>query len=109
MEYAVAALSFARKLKLLQPAWLPRAVSLCDQKLTVVIYSDTERDPALYRFRIDKHSRSLNTQLLYSYPVNAQSRFFVGYSDNSMQDAAVSALEATYRTVFAKFSYAWQY
>ena len=75
----------------------------------MLIYSDTERDPALFRVKIDKHSRALNTQLLYSYRVNAQPRFFVGYSDNSMQDAGVSALEATYRTLFAKFSYAWQY
>ncbi len=75
----------------------------------VLIYSDTERDPKLYRFNIDQHSRSLNTQLLYSYRVNAQTRFFVGYSDSAMQDSTVSALELTYRTVFAKFSYAWQY
>ena len=75
----------------------------------MLIYSDTERDPALFRVKIDKHSRALNTQLLYSYRVNAQPRFFVGYSDNSMQDAGVSALEASYRTVFAKFSYARQY
>ncbi len=75
----------------------------------VFIYSDTVRNPALYLTPIDRRSRSLNTQLLYSYRFSAQTRFFVGYSDNSMQDGTVTGLEATYRTVFAKFSYAWQY
>ncbi|MES2605681.1 MAG: DUF5916 domain-containing protein [Pseudomonadota bacterium] len=75
----------------------------------VVIYSDTERDPSLYRVKIDKRSRSLATQLLYSYRFSAQTRFFVGYSDNATQDATLTGLEPTYRAVFAKFSYAWQY
>jgi hypothetical protein len=75
----------------------------------VVIYSDTERDPALYRDKVDKRSRSLSTQLLYSYRFSAQTRFFVGYSDNALQDATLAGLEASYRSVFAKFSYAWQY
>jgi hypothetical protein len=75
----------------------------------VFIYSDTERDPSLYRNKIDERSRTLSTQLLYSYRLNAQSRFFVGYSDSALQDATVRGLETTYKTVFAKFSYAWQY
>ena len=75
----------------------------------VVIHSDTERNPSLYRGRVDRRSRSLSTQLLYSYRYNAQTRYFVGYSDNAMEDASVQGLAATYRTVFAKFSYAWQY
>jgi hypothetical protein len=76
---------------------------------TIFVYSDTERDPSLYNNRIDAHSRSLNTQLLYSYRFNAQTRFFVGYSDSAMQDDVVTDLEATNHTIFAKFSYAWQY
>jgi hypothetical protein len=75
----------------------------------VIIYCDTQRYPSLYRFKIDKESRSLSTQLLYSYRLNAQTRFFVGYSDSAMEDASVRGLEQTYRTVFARFSYAWQY
>lgn len=75
----------------------------------VFIYSETDRDPTLYRLKIDKQSRSLATQLLYSYRFSAQTRFFVGYSDNAMQDATLTGLEPTYRAVFAKFSYAWQY
>lgn len=75
----------------------------------VVIYSDTERNPTLYRNKVDRVSKSLSTQLLYSYRLNAQTRFFVGYSDSALQDATLTGLEATYRAVFAKFSYAWQY
>jgi hypothetical protein len=75
----------------------------------ILIHSDTERNAALYRNRVDARSKSFNTQLLYSYRFNAQTRFFVGYSDAAMQDASVSDLEATNHTVFAKFSYAWQY
>jgi hypothetical protein len=75
----------------------------------VLIHSDTERNPALYRDKVDQRSRSLNTQLLYSYRLNAQTRFFVGYSDAALQDATLTGLEGTYRAVFAKFSYAWQY
>jgi hypothetical protein len=75
----------------------------------VFIHSDTERNPLLYRNRVDARSKSLNTQFLYSYRFSAQTRFFVGYSDSAMQDATLTGLEATNRTVFAKFSYAWQY
>jgi hypothetical protein len=75
----------------------------------VLVYSDTKRNPALYRNKIDKESRSLGTQLLYSYRYSAQTRFFVGYSDSAMDNDSLPGLEATYRTVFAKFSYAWQY
>lgn len=75
----------------------------------IFVNSDTKRNPALYRNPVDAHSRALNTQFLYSYRFNAQTRFFVGYSDGAMQDATVQNLEATNHTVFAKFSYAWQY
>ena len=75
----------------------------------VIIYCDTQRYPSLYRFKIDKESRSLSTQWLYSYRLNAQTRFFVGYSDSAIEDASVRGLEQNYCTVFARFSYAWQY
>lgn len=75
----------------------------------VIIDSSTDRNPALYTFAIDPHSRNFSTQFLYSYRLNAQSRFFVGYSDAALENATVPELERTYKTVFAKFSYAWQY
>lgn len=75
----------------------------------VLIRSDTERNPALYRNPVDARSKSFSTQLLYSYRFTAQTRFFIGYSDNAIQNAQMTDLEATNHTVFAKFSYAWQY
>jgi hypothetical protein len=75
----------------------------------VVLYSDTARNVTLYRDWVDPRSQSLGTQLLYSYRLNAQTRFFVGYSDNAIRDATVPDLAPTGRSVFAKFSYAWQY
>jgi hypothetical protein len=74
----------------------------------IMVYSDTERDPTLYKFAIDAESRSLATQLLYSYRFNAQTRFFIGYSDSAIDHDRLAGLEATGRAVFAKFSYAWQ-
>jgi len=71
-------------------------------------YSDTDRDPALYTFRVNQTNKNLTTQLLYSYRLNAASRFFVGYSDASFQDDQFNSLEQTSRSLFVKLSYAWQ-
>ena len=70
--------------------------------------TDTERDPALYVRPVQKQNTRLTTQLLYSYRFTAATRFFIGYSDSSFQDDQFTSLEPTNRTVFAKFSYAWQ-
>ena len=71
-------------------------------------YSDRERNQENYLFPVDKQSRDLGAQLLYSYKVNAATRFFVGYSDSGFQDDVYDSIEYTNRTFFAKFSYAWQ-
>lgn len=71
-------------------------------------YTDQDRDPSLYIRPTQSRSRTLASQLLYSYRINAASRFFVGYSDSGFQDDAYDSIEATNRTLFAKFSYAWQ-
>lgn len=75
----------------------------------IIQYSDTKRDATLYLNPIDRHSRNLTTQLLYSYKLNAQTRFFIGYSDTGFDNDALDTIEKTNHTVFAKFSYAWQY
>lgn len=75
----------------------------------IVFHSDTERNKRLYRNPVNARSKSFNTQLLYSYRFNAQTRFFVGYSDSGIQNDVVTGMAATNRAVFAKFSYAWQY
>jgi hypothetical protein len=75
----------------------------------IVIHSDTERNSQLYNNPVDAESGSLATQLLYSYRLNAQTRFFIGYSDSAIRNDDLNDFAATGRSVFAKFSYAWQY
>lgn len=70
-------------------------------------YTDNERNQDLYLSPVQKSSKELTTQLLYSYKVNAATRFFIGYSDEGFQNDAYDSIERTNRTIFAKFSYAW--
>ena len=67
-----------------------------------------ERNVENYVRSVDASSINLGTQLLYSYKLNAATRFFVGYSDQGFQNDIYDSIEYTNRTFFAKFSYAWQ-
>jgi hypothetical protein len=49
---------------------------------------------------------SLFTQLMFSYKINPQTVFFLGYSDTRASDDRIDNLQ-TNRTVFAKVGYAW--
>ena len=70
-------------------------------------YADRERNQDNYLYPIEGRSRDLGAQLLYSYKVNAATRFFFGYSDSGFQNDDYNSIEYTNRTFFAKFSYAW--
>ena len=72
-------------------------------------YSDTKHNQSLYTFDVDRRLKDLNTQILYSYKINPQTRFFIGYSDTGFQNDGMNAIEKTNHTVFTKLSYAWQY
>ncbi|NRA62064.1 MAG: carbohydrate binding family 9 domain-containing protein [Psychrobium sp.] len=52
--------------------------------------------------------RGLNTQLIYSYKLNPQTLVFLGYADKGVKHGEMTSIRKTGRTVFAKFSYAWQ-
>ena len=52
-------------------------------------------------------TKTLASQLLYSYKLNPQTVLFAGYSDNSIEDPTTRQLEKTGRTLFFKLSYAW--
>ena len=77
---------------------------------------DIERDPSLYNSflnddvsdDVEAISKSLATQLLYTYRVNPQTLFFAGYSDDGFQDDSLNNIRKTFKTLFMKFSYAWQ-
>lgn len=73
----------------------------------IVIYSDIERNPGNYTFDVDARSRSVGTQLLYSYKVNPLTKFFVGYSDAGFRDDTVTSMTKSEQSVFMKVSYAW--
>ena len=82
----------------------------------VLQYTDIERDTSLYTYdedteeedKKDAISRYFSTSLLYSYKLNPQSLFYLGYSDGGFQDDELNDLERDSRQVFMKVSYAWQ-
>ena len=55
----------------------------------------------------DARSLSIGSQLLYSYKLNPQTVFFLGYSDNHREDDDLLSLTQTDRSLFMKLSYAW--
>jgi len=70
-------------------------------------YQDIERNVEEYIDEADANTRTLGRQLLYSYKINPQTVFFLGYSDNHLDDDALNTLEETDRTFFMKIGYAW--
>ncbi|WP_019026895.1 carbohydrate binding family 9 domain-containing protein [Colwellia piezophila] len=83
-------------------------------KLKLVLqYTDIARDVDLYTEEDaddlpDAKSRFFSTQLIYSYKINPQTLFFLGYSDSGFQNDGLAELTRDERSVFTKFSYAWQ-
>ena len=74
----------------------------------IVQHGDTARNKSLYIRPVQARSKELTTQLLYSYKLSAQTLFFLGYSDAGFQNDSLNSIETSSRTLFAKFSYAWQ-
>jgi len=78
----------------------------------VVQYTDIERNLDLYTLdkddMPDERGRYFSTQLVYSYKINPQTLFYLGYSDGGYQDDNLDSIVRDQRTVFTKFSYAWQ-
>jgi hypothetical protein len=72
----------------------------------ILQYTDVTRDPALHPFAVEAETERLFTQFLLSYKLNAQTVFFLGYSDNALGGQDLS-LTRTDRTVFAKIGYAF--
>ncbi len=76
-----------------------------------MVHFDIARDLSNYREDIrddyNSHYKSLATQLLYSYKLNPQTLFFVGYADGAYQDDDLDRLTKDTRSVFLKLSYAW--
>jgi hypothetical protein len=75
-------------------------------RLTVQI-QDIARDPTLYVDEVDARTENIGRQLLYSYKLNPQTVFFLGYSDALLDDDSLSHPTHTDRTWFMKVGYAW--
>ena len=61
----------------------------------------------MYIDEVDAHSREVGRQLLYSCKLNPQTVFFLGYSDQHVDEDGLDSLTATDRTFFMKIGYAW--
>lgn len=70
-------------------------------------FQDIERNPDVYTDSVDARSRDVGRQLLYSYKLNPQTVFFLGYSDALIDDDQLNSLTTTDRTWFLKLGYAW--
>jgi len=70
-------------------------------------FQDIERNLDSYVDVVDRRSRDVGRQLLYSYKINPQTVFFLGYSDALLDEDNLSGLTATDRTWFMKVGYAW--
>ncbi len=82
----------------------------------VVQYVSTDRDPALYTFPVARRSGNFDGSALFSYKLNWQTVFFLGYGDSRTleRDAATATEPSRYnllpvsRQLFLKISYAFQ-
>ncbi|MDH3439406.1 MAG: carbohydrate binding family 9 domain-containing protein [Gammaproteobacteria bacterium] len=70
-------------------------------------YRKVDRNPAMYIDEVDASSMSVGRQLLYSYKLNPQTVFFLGFSDRHIEDDDLDDLTNTDRTYFLKIGYAW--
>lgn len=73
----------------------------------ILTYRNVHRNQANFTFDVDEYSRSFGLQLLYSYKLNPETRFFVGVSSAGVETPELTSLEETQQSVFMKFSYAW--
>ena len=70
-------------------------------------YQDVTRNPDVYIDPVDENEKDLGRQLLFSYTINPQTVFYLGYSDQLIEDDSLTKLETTDRTWFMKIGYAW--
>jgi len=87
-----------------------------NQLKLVMQYTDIQRNAALYQANFDSDDdnnvnavdKLFSSQIMYSYKLNAQSLFYLGFADRGFQDDTLEGIEKDSRSVFAKVSFAWQ-
>jgi hypothetical protein len=74
----------------------------------ILQYQALRSTPELYPdpSAVPEQSRTLSSQLLFSYKVNPQTVIFAGYSERRAGETGIVVTE-TNRTVFVKLGYAW--
>jgi len=72
----------------------------------IIQYLDVSRNPELYIFPVKEKTKTFFTQFLFSYKLNPQTVFFIGYSDNYLGMTGIDIIQ-TDRTFFVKLGYAW--
>jgi len=73
----------------------------------IIQYLDLRRNMALYADDdVESREQHLFSQILFSYKINPQTVFFLGYSDNYEGTRDISLIQ-TDRSLFAKIGYAW--
>ena len=71
-------------------------------------FIDYDRNTLLYEDEdVDSHEKFLFNQILFSYKINPQTVFFLGYSDNHYSNHLISLTQSN-RTLFAKIGYAYR-
>ncbi|MBI4521391.1 MAG: hypothetical protein HY701_11175, partial [Gemmatimonadetes bacterium] len=73
----------------------------------IVQYRRVDRTPSLYSVPVNVKDESVLTQLLFSYKVNPQTVWFVGYGDNYLGTERYDLTQRS-RTFFTKLGYAWR-
>ena len=66
-----------------------------------------DRNPDLYAMPMQRHSRNLAAQLIYSYRVNPRTALYIGGATGGYVSDRENSLFQDSRGVFMKFSYAW--
>lgn len=69
--------------------------------------SKTTRNQDVYIDDVDALSKDIGRQLLYSYKINPQTVFFLGYADQYVDEDRLDSLTASDRSLFMKIGYAW--
>jgi hypothetical protein len=79
-------------------------------------YQDLHRNPELHADPVEERTRRWFNQLLFSYKLNPQTVFFLGYTDDYRsplldeappEEVAAADLEQESRALFLKIGYAW--
>ena len=74
----------------------------------ILQFEDIDRNKDAYYYQVSHINKDYGSQLVYSYKINAQTLFYLGYSDKSYQDDSLKHVERDQRTFFTKVSYSWQ-